>query len=393
MKPYLIVAADFTNHGGMDWANYELAWHLAERVGAPVHLVSYRVLPPLCDHKNVTWHRVAKPLNSYTLGEFVMRRTGRRIAQEIAAQGGRVVVNGGNCNFGDINWVHAVQDAWDCRDEHAPLLFRLRHHSNKKVVRKQERDAVRSAKIVLTNSDAARQQIIDGIGIPPQRVHRVYYGTDPNIFKPASDSARQAARTALGWAPDRPVVTFIGALGHDRNKGIDVLYAAWEKLCRDPNWNADAVIVGGGAEVELWRERAKAAGLENRFRMMGFTKRVPEILAGADALVSPTHYDAYGLGVHEALCCGLPAFVTRSAGIAERYPADLQDLLLDNPPSADDLAAKLKRWHSAQPEFRQRVAHFSDELRQRTWADMSSDIVALLEPQTKPSAVTEEILV
>jgi glycosyltransferase involved in cell wall biosynthesis len=393
MKPYLIVAADFTNHGGMDWANYELAWHLADRVGAPVHLVSYRVVAPLCDHPNVTWHRVRKPLNSYTLGESVMRRTGRKIASEIAAKGGRVIVNGGNCDFGDINWVHAVQAAWDCRDAHAPLLFRLRHHLNKRVVRRQERESVRAAKIVLTNSDAARQQIIDQVVVPAERVHRVYYGTDPKIFKPATENARCAAREALGWAPDRPVITFIGALGHDRNKGIDVLYAAFEMLCRNKDWNADVVIVGGGAEVELWRTRAQQAGLGDRFRMMGFSKRVPEVLAGADALVSPTHYDAYGLGVHEALCCGLPAFVTRCAGIAERYPADLQDLLLENPPSASDLAAKLKRWHASMPQYRQRVARFSDELRQRAWADMSADIVSLIEPRTTPSAVTEELLV
>jgi len=35
-------------------------------------------------------------------------------------------------------------------------------------------------------------------------------------------------------------------------------------------------------------------------------------------------------GVHEALCCGLPAIVSASAGVAERYPADRLGLLLAN---------------------------------------------------------------
>ena len=37
----------------------------------------------------------------------------------------------------------------------------------------------------------------------------------------------------------------------------------------------------------------------------------------------PARYEAYGLAVHEALCRGLPALVSASAGVAERYPADL----------------------------------------------------------------------
>ena len=86
MTPYVIVTGDFTNFGGMDRANYELAWHLADRVGAPVHLIAYRVLPPLVEHPNVVWHRVPKPLNSYTLAEPLF--------EGIAALLGRLKGNG-----------------------------------------------------------------------------------------------------------------------------------------------------------------------------------------------------------------------------------------------------------------------------------------------------------
>ena len=39
-------------------------------------------------------------------------------------------------------------------------------------------------------------------------------------------------------------------------------------------------------------------------------------------MVHPARYEAYGLGVHEAICRGLPAIVSAGAGIAELYPAD-----------------------------------------------------------------------
>ena len=244
------------------------------------------------------------------------------------------------------------------------------------------------ASLVLTNSQRARQQVIDSVGLPPERVHAVYYGIDPEVFRLPDASERASARKKWGWPEGRPIVAFIGALGRDRNKGFDVLFAAWDQLCKDSRWDADLVVAGAGLEVELWRRLAAAAGLSERVRLLGFTKQIPDLLAAADALVSPTHYDAYGLGVQEALSRGLPAFVTRSAGIAERYPADLADLLLRDPPDPVDVAQRLRLWRSDMPGYSGRVAHFGAMLRQRTWADMASEIVALLEASTHSTVRT-----
>ncbi|MDK2408772.1 glycosyltransferase [Aphanizomenon sp. PH219] len=51
---------------------------------------------------------------------------------------------------------------------------------------------------------------------------------------------------------------------------------------------------------------------------LGFRADVPNLLRAADCLVAPTRYEAYDLGVHEALCCGLPAIVSADAGVDER---------------------------------------------------------------------------
>ena len=123
---------------------------------------------------------------------------------------------------------------------------------------------------------------------------------------------------------------------------------------------------------------------------MGFTKEAAKLVVAADALISPTFSEAYGLGVHEAICCGLPAFVTRTAGVAERYPDDLSDLLLDAPPTPADLARRLRKWRSAMPMFKERVAGFCEVLRQRTWADMCFEIANLMNIQIKPSPVILE---
>jgi len=378
MSTYLLVSGDFTPWGGMDRANYELAWYLADQAGAAVHLVSHRVAPPLVEHPRVTWHHVPKPMQSYTLGGPWLAARGRHLARLLAPQGARVIVNGGNCAWPDVNWVHYVHAAWNGRHDAAPAAFRVRAAWMKRVARRGERRAVRAARLVLANSEQTRRQTIDLLGVAPERVHRVYYGIDPAAFGPVAPAARMAARRTLGWPEARPIVAFVGALGYDRRKAFDVVFDAWKLLAQDPGWDAELVAAGAGAEVELWRRRAAAAGLGDRLRILGFTKLVPSILAAADALVSPTHYEAYGLAVQEALCAGLPAFVTRSAGIAELYPDDLHDLLLSDPPGAHDLARRLRQWSSDIQGYAERVARFGAVLRRRTWGDMSSEIVTLL---------------
>jgi glycosyltransferase involved in cell wall biosynthesis len=95
--------------------------------------------------------------------------------------------------------------------------------------------------------------------------------------------------------------------------------------------------------------------------------------------VAPARYEAYGAGVHEALCCGLPAIVSSTAGVAERYPSSLRPLLLDDPNSASELAARLRHWRDHSAALRAHTLGLSTELRSRSWNDMARDIVSLSE--------------
>jgi glycosyltransferase involved in cell wall biosynthesis len=166
---------------------------------------------------------------------------------------------------------------------------------------------------------------------------------------------------------------FIGALG-DRRKGFDRLFEAWQLLCRDGAWDADLAVTGQGAELSRWRRHAAASGLEGRITFLGFRDDVATVLAAADALVHPARYEAYGLGVHEAICRGLPAIVSAAAGVAERYPPDLSDLLIQDVEDAREIADRLRRWRNDLAGTALRVRPFSDRLRSRTWADMSAEI-------------------
>ena len=103
------------------------------------------------------------------------------------------------------------------------------------------------------------------------------------------------------------------------------------------------------------------------------------MIAAADVLVHPARYEAYGLGVHEALCRGLPAIVSASAGIAERYPDIARDLLAPEPGDAPQLIATLRRWRAEADAWPSRIAPFAAALRNRSWDAMAAEIAALVE--------------
>jgi glycosyltransferase involved in cell wall biosynthesis len=288
-----------------------------------------------------------------------------------------VLVNGGNCQWGDVNWVHYVHAAYQ-PENRAGRLRQLKDSVSRRLFLSTERQTLRSAQLIIVNSERTKRDLVEKLAIPEQRIHRVYYGIEPHIFYSATPQERTELRQRLGWSPEKPIVVFIGALG-DRRKGFDTLFAAWQQLCTYSDWDADLVAVGVGAELPLWQKRAKAAGISSRIHFLGFRSDVPDLLRAADCLVAPTRYEAYGLGVHEALCCGLPALVSATAGVAERYPLHLRDLLLPDPEDVVALAAQLRHWRVASLQYSQLVSSLSEELRAYTWDDMARSILEKIE--------------
>ncbi|HEY9607029.1 MAG TPA: glycosyltransferase family 4 protein [Allocoleopsis sp.] len=376
MTPYLLVTGDFVKTGGMDRANFALADYLA-RQGEDVHLVAHRVAPELEARGNVTVHQVPKVANSYLLASPLLNWAGRVQARHIAGVGGRVLVNGGNCQWGDVNWVHYVHAAYQPENQ-AGRLRQLKDSVSRQLFLATERQALRSAQLIIANSERTKRDLVETLAIPEQRIHRIYYGTEPQVFHPATPQERKQLRHQLEWSHENPIVMFIGALG-DRRKGFDTLFSAWQQLCATPDWDADLVTVGVGAELPLWQKRAEAAGISSRIHFLGFRSDVPDLLRAADCLVAPTRYEAYGLGVQEALCCGLPALVSATAGVAERYPSHLSDLLLPDPEEATDLAARLSYWRKTPEKFSKLVKSVSEELRAYSWDDMAKSIAEAIE--------------
>lgn len=381
MKPWLVVAGDFVRTGGMDAANHALASYLA-RSGRETHLVAHRVDPALAALPGVHVHQVPRPFGVHLLGFPLLGAAARY--QRSLQSGSRMsygalrplvtLANGGNF-LGRATWLHYVHAAYRAEIAGRPLRRAIEYVARRQAL-EDERFVVQRAGAIIANSHLTARHAVELLGADPSRVHTVYYGADRERFRPPSAEEREAARRALRL-DDGPALAFVGALG-DRRKGFDTLFHAFAFLAStEPGWDVTLLVAGAGGELEEWKRHADRFG--RRIRILGFCDDVREVLWAADAVVAPTRYEAYGLAVQEAICCGLPPIVSREAGVAERIPAPLDALLLENPDDAGGLAETLLAWRANVGVHRTAALELSAALSAWTWDHMAARLVDIVE--------------
>lgn len=187
---------------------------------------------------------------------------------------------------------------------------------------------------------------------PRHGLVRVYNGVDP--FPPGVVPEPELS----AWAAGAPLAAAVAVLR--RQKRLDLLIeAAPAILATDPA--AKLAIVGSGPEEAELRELARAHGLdrEPRFRFFPFAATAWEYLAALDLFILPSAWEAFPIGVVEALAAGVPQVVTDVGGTAEAI-ADGETGLLVAPRDPAALARAVTEL-LADPARRERMRAASRE--------------------------------
>jgi len=161
------------------------------------------------------------------------------------------------------------------------------------------------------------------------RTHVVYYGIDLDRFV--------HAKPAL--AKDGPLVGCVARLVPQ--KGLHLLVeAAPTILERQPGTRF--VLVGEGGLRAVLEERARAAGLAERFVFTGQRDDVPELVASFDVFALPSFFEGLCYAVIEAQAAGVPVVATAVGGIPENVVPGATGLLVPNGDAAALAAAILR---------------------------------------------------
>jgi glycosyltransferase involved in cell wall biosynthesis len=123
----------------------------------------------------------------------------------------------------------------------------------------------------------------------------------------------------------------------EAGKGLDVLLRAAAHLPE-----ATFAIAGDGPERVVLEALARALGVDERVRFLGFRNDVEALLAGCDVFVLPSLDEGFPLSVLEAMAACRPVVASDVGGVPEAITHDETGLLVP-PGNPDALAAALAR--------------------------------------------------
>jgi glycosyltransferase involved in cell wall biosynthesis len=129
----------------------------------------------------------------------------------------------------------------------------------------------------------------------------------------------------LGVEPTLPLVTMIGCL-KPQKAPLDYVEGAYLVLQEK---DAHFILVGDGILRETVEQRMGELGLENRFKLLGWRRDIPEILAATDIFVLTSLWEGLPRVLPQAMIMGIPIVATGVDGTPEAVTDGLNGFLVD----------------------------------------------------------------
>ncbi len=175
--------------------------------------------------------------------------------------------------------------------------------------------SVRRADLLLADSASTRQDLIELLQVPPERVAVLYPGVEPH-FAPQSEA--RVGHVLAGYGVRRPYILALGTL--QPRKNFARLIRAYH-LLRQRHDLPHQLVIGGGRgwlEEEIHRTIAEL-GLGASVLLAGYVadEDLPALYSGAEVFAFPSLYEGFGLPVLEAMACGTPVVTGNVSSLPE----------------------------------------------------------------------------
>ena len=229
----------------------------------------------------------------------------------------------------------------------------------------------RQADRIIAISRAVREWLVQGFGLPPEKVQVVYYGIEPEWWvSPARD-----LRSAWGFS-DRPLIGSVGRL--EPRKGHDLLIQAMCSVVRQ--FPQTMLLIAGHDPWGYGRvlERLVAQlGIEKHVRFLGFQSDIPSFLHAIDVFAFASRSEGFGQVVIEAMAAGKPVVVSRIAPLTE-IVADGETGLYAEPENPESFAEKILWLLSHREEAQNMGKRGQETVRRRFSAETMASAVSAI---------------
>lgn len=198
--------------------------------------------------------------------------------------------------------------------------------------------AIRESEYYLANT-VYEQQVLEGMGITPQRVRVLGSAVDPARY---TQPAGTDIRSGLGIPGDAMLVVYLGRI--EGTKGIDILINAMPLVWQQQS-QVYLVIAGYGnsysAMVQAMLREVNGNGGNRAWLLENITETVKTaLLQQSEMLVLPSVNESFGMVFLEAWACRKPVIGMR-IGAIQSVVSEGEDGLLVQPGDTADLAKKI----------------------------------------------------
>jgi glycosyltransferase involved in cell wall biosynthesis len=210
--------------------------------------------------------------------------------------------------------------------------------------------ASRSTDLVIAVSEALAEVLRRRVVHDPRRLRVITNGVDVDRLRPATDVA--ALRRDLDIPPGTPVIGSVGRLEPVKNYQL-ALHALARMDGLDSGPSPLLVLVGDGSERGMLEELARALGVADRVRFLGWRDEVERLYGAFDLFTLSSQSEGMSISLLEAMSTGSCPVVTDVGGNRGVLGPELAPSLV---PSGDAAAlAAAWRRHLADAELRQAV--------------------------------------
>jgi len=235
--------------------------------------------------------------------------------------------------------------------------------------------AARHATHLIAVSESTKKDLIEKLGIEPDKITVIYEGVDHKKFKVQSAKFKvEEVRRKYGINGD--YLLFVGTI--QPRKNLVRLIQAFSTLGAQLSTLSLVIVGKKGWLFEEIYEAPKRFGVEERVKFLGYvpTDDIVTLLNGALAFVFPSLYEGFGLVVLEALACGCPVVTSNISSLPEVVG---EAGILVDPYSLEDIARGIKEILELDERQRQQlIARGLKQAQKFAWEKTARETITVL---------------
>ncbi|MEJ5368247.1 MAG: glycosyltransferase family 1 protein [Bryobacteraceae bacterium] len=254
------------------------------------------------------------------------------------------------------------------------------------------RRSLLEAACVIAVSEWTRNDLISLMGVPPEKIRRIYGAVDPSFLDPRPPRWARAAgpeareherrRELERYQVHYPYLLYAGTIRPQKNipRLVEAFALVRGKLQNDPRWK-DLRLIIIGDEISKYpavRQAVIQSRVEPYVRFLGFvpadTLRI--FYESAAAFVFPSLYEGFGLPPLEAMACGAPVVCSSATSLPEAV-GDAAEMV--SPDNVFDIARGILEVLLNEERRRELIERGARRCREFRWETTAARVLAIYE--------------